>query len=128
LFVARADLFAVGAQECLPKQVWRSHGKSKEKNDMRNRALHLLLIAALVMSVLFITSGAPASQASEAPDAQAEPQAASPFSTDKQLPSHLGEVPADLQALFADGMTPEEFVQMAGYVPSAWPTWSRAMR
>ena len=86
---------------------------------MRNRALHLLLIAALVMSVLFITSGAPASQASEAPDAPAEPQAASSLSTDKQLPSHLGEVPADLQALFADGMTPEEFVQMAGYVPSA---------
>ena len=34
-------------------------------------------------------------------------------------PAHAEEVPAEIQALFADGMTAEEFVQMTGYVPRA---------
>jgi 5'-nucleotidase/UDP-sugar diphosphatase len=39
--------------------------------------------------------------------------------TGRTPPAHLQEVPPEIQELFANGMTAEEFVQMAGYVPHA---------
>ena len=47
----------------------------------------------------------------------AEPPARN--SVTREQPAHLVEVPAEIQAMFADGMTAEAFVQMAGYVPKA---------
>ena len=37
----------------------------------------------------------------------------------RERPMDAVEVPAEIQEMFADGMTAEEFVQMAGYVPKA---------
>jgi minor extracellular serine protease Vpr len=39
--------------------------------------------------------------------------------TERTAPAHLQEVPAEIQELFADGISIEEFVQMTGHVPSA---------
>lgn len=39
--------------------------------------------------------------------------------TGRTPPAHLQEVPPEVQELFANGMSAEEFVQMAGYVPRA---------
>lgn len=80
---------------------------------MRNRVLLLLLVAAIIVSMSLASFNAAASQA----QAAAPSETASPSS--RPIPAHLQEVPADIQELFAEGMTVEEFVQMAGYVPRA---------
>ncbi len=80
---------------------------------MRNHFLHLLFITALVSSML-LPLNATATGAELASE-----QAGSVNAAERLTPSHLEEVPADLQALFAEGVTAEEFVQMAGYVPNA---------
>ena len=81
---------------------------------MRKRVFQTLLIFTLLTSILLISFSAIASQG--APETLApSPQ----ISQERQVPTHLQEVPADIQELFAEGMTVEEFVQMAGYVPRA---------
>lgn len=80
---------------------------------MRNRIFQLLLIVTLVSSLLFISLQAIAYQGE--PTITTTQQSA----IEKQLPAQLAEVPADLQALFANGLTAEEFVQVAGYMPQA---------
>ncbi|MBK8985625.1 MAG: S8 family serine peptidase [Chloroflexi bacterium] len=89
---------------------------------MRNRFLILLLIFALVSGTVFVLVNASASQAamtSEAPVVQTDGNSADAPTADKQTRGQREELPADIQALFAEGMTAEEFVQMAGYVPAA---------
>jgi len=53
------------------------------------------------------------------PASAANPEPPARTDVTRELPAHLVEVPAEIQELFADGMTAEEFVQMAGYVPQA---------
>lgn len=87
---------------------------------MRNRFLILLLVAALVSGTLlvFLSTSSQAATTSEASVVTAS-EFMPWLAAERQLPSHLEEVPADVQELFAEGMTVNEFVQMAGYVPRA---------
>lgn len=86
---------------------------------MRNRFLILLLVSALVSGTLLVFLST-SSQAAMTPESSAMQTAGEimPW-VEKQPPDHLQEVPAEVQELFAEGMTVNEFVQMAGYVPRA---------
>jgi minor extracellular serine protease Vpr len=46
-------------------------------------------------------------------------EAATQMQVERAAPAHLEEVPAEIQELFAEGLTVEEFVQMVGHVPPA---------
>lgn len=79
---------------------------------MRKPVFNLLLV------ILMILALSPASLVLWQPAAAAASDEPIP-SGGHGAPSHLEEVPADIQALFEGGMSAEEFVQMAGYVPHA---------
>jgi 2',3'-cyclic-nucleotide 2'-phosphodiesterase (5'-nucleotidase family)/subtilisin family serine protease len=85
---------------------------------MRNRFLTLLLVAALVSGVLLVFLST-SSQAAMTPESLAAQTASEMPWVERTLPAHLQEVPAEVQELFAEGMSVNEFVQMAGYVPRA---------
>lgn len=84
---------------------------------MRNRFLILFLVTTLVTGALFlfISASSQAAMGAEAVAVQALPGT----TVDRQPPGYLQEVPADMQALFAEGLPASEFMQMAGYVPQA---------
>lgn len=79
----------------------------------RTAVINLMLVAALAVGL------APASWSLRQPVAAAQTPLGPLPPAERALPEHLEEVPAEIQALFADGMTAEAFVQKAGYVPRA---------
>lgn len=86
---------------------------------MRNRALRLLPVAALLLGALIVTFSAFPNRASGAIENRSGSPTTPLFATEKQPAAQRTEVPADVQALFGDGISVEEFVQIAGYVPNA---------
>lgn len=84
---------------------------------MRKRVLNLFLVVVLMLGMLPMT-WAPQPTMAAPPVSFAATEPASVVGA-RQAPPHLEEVPAEIQALFAEGMSVEEFVQMAGYVPKA---------
>ncbi|MFW6115421.1 MAG: S8 family serine peptidase, partial [Chloroflexota bacterium] len=73
---------------------------------MRSKWLNTLTLVALVLGMMPLV-------ASQAPVAAAFVDEAPP------VPPHREEVPTEIQELFADGMSAEEFVAMTGQVPRA---------
>ena len=81
---------------------------------MRRLALNLLLIVALAVSL------SPAAWIAPRPvAAAADLPPVPPAFAERQAPSHLREVPEEIRALFADGISAEDFVAMTGSVPRA---------
>lgn len=82
---------------------------------MRKAVFNLLMILALAVSFV------PAAWALPRPVAAAEPAADDGPLTpmDREVPSRLQEVPEEVRELFADGMSAEAFVDLAGYTPRA---------
>ena len=85
---------------------------------MRRLTLNLLMILALAVS-LSPAAFAPPQVTAATTQTPLAAQAA-PFSpTGRGAPPHLEPVPDEILTLFADGMSAEEFVALAGYVPRA---------
>ncbi|MCU0522092.1 MAG: S8 family serine peptidase, partial [Anaerolineae bacterium] len=72
----------------------------------------------LLLAILMVLALSPASLALRQPVAAAASDEPIPPGG-HGAPAHLQEVPADIRALFEGGMSAEEFVQRAGYVPRA---------
>jgi minor extracellular serine protease Vpr len=85
---------------------------------MRRPSLNLLLIVTLAVSLSPAAWAMPVIAAA-AISAPAGPPAVAPTAQPRQAPPHLEEVPEEIRALFADGMSVEDFVAMVGTVPRA---------
>ena len=86
---------------------------------MRKVVTNLMMVLALLLGLSpALAPGAAVAAASEPPSPSAMPPG--PLAPgNRGVPSDLQMVPDDVQALFEKGMTADEFVQMAGYVPRA---------
>ncbi len=85
---------------------------------MRSKWLNALVFMALVLGMVPLGSAQTPAVTARGGAHRSQTQTL-PLSSPQPSLTPQEEVPADIQALFAEGMTAEEFVAMAGYVPRA---------